>query len=32
MKRSKKHQIIAGAILVVVLVCMVFTTFAAAII
>lgn len=30
MKRSKKHQIIAGAVLVVVVICMVFTTFAAA--
>ena len=31
MKRGKKHQLIAGIILVVVVVCMVFTTFAATI-
>lgn len=32
MKRNKKHQLIAGIILVVVVVCMVFTTFAAVLI
>ena len=30
MKRNKKHQVMAGIVLMVVVVCMVFTTFAAA--
>lgn len=32
MKRNKKHQVMAGVVLVIVVICMVFTTFAAALI